>query len=109
MRHPTRISCVRTGIVAVGVLALAACVPPSSIGLGVVYVDEAPPPRRVEVISARPGPDFVWIEGYWSWNDRYVWVPGRWDRPPRRNLRWASGRWRHGPHHQWYWEPGHWK
>jgi WXXGXW repeat (2 copies) len=88
---------------------LAACVPPHRLGIDVVYVDRAPPPRRVEVIPARPGPEFVWIEGHWAWASRdYEWSPGRWERPPRRHAHWVQGRWhKHG--HEWYWEPGHWK
>lgn len=109
MRHPTRRLRRWTLIAGAGVLGLAACVPPSRIGLGVVYVDEAPPPARVEVISAPPGREFVWIAGYWTWNDEYVWMPGHWAHPPRRNLHWAPGRWHRGKHHQWYWEPGHWR
>lgn len=108
MRCDTRTSSIRTLLVA-GVVLLTACLPPTSIGLGVVYVDEAPPPPRVEVIAARPGPEFVWVAGYWSWDDDYVWVPGHWERPPRRDLHWVSGRWRRGSHHRWYWEPGHWR
>jgi hypothetical protein len=88
---------------------LAACVPPRRLGIDVVYVDRAPPPRRVEVVPARPGPEFVWIEGHWAWaNNDYAWHQGRWERPPRRHAHWVRGRWRkHG--HEWYWEPGHWK
>lgn len=88
---------------------LAACMPPRRVGIDIVYVDRAPPPRRVEVIPARPGPEFVWIGGYWAWASReYVWTPGHWERPPRRRVHWVQGRWhKHG--HEWYWEPGHWK
>ena len=88
---------------------LAACVPPRSIGLDVVYVDRAPPPRRREAIPARPGREFVWIEGHWAWaSNDYAWHPGRWERPPRHHAHWVQGRWRkHGP--AWHWEPGHWK
>jgi hypothetical protein len=76
----------------------------------VVYVDRAPPPRRVEVVPVRPGPEYVWVAGYWTWGAprEYVWTPGRWQRPPRAHARWVEGRWRkHG--HEWYWQPGHWK
>ncbi len=42
-----------------------------------------PPPRRVEVKPAKPGPNFVWVEGHWKWKGRrrgHVWVPGHWRR-----------------------------
>ena len=73
---------------------LAACVPPRRLGIDVVYVDRAPPPRRVEVIPARPGPEFVWIEGYWAWaSPEYVWTPGYWERPPRPRAHWVGVLW----------------
>ncbi len=109
MRNGSLVSNIRKLFVAAGLLVLAACLPPSRIGVGVVYVEEAPPPARVEVIPVRPGVEYVWIEGYWSWNNAYVWVPGRWDHPPRRNLHWVPGRWRGNKHKGWYWEPGHWR
>ncbi len=91
------------------VVGLAACVPPRRVRVDVVYVDRAPPPRRAEVVPARPGREHVWIAGHWTWaRHEYVWTPGHWERPPRRHARWVQGRWRkHG--RQWYWEPGHWK
>ena len=91
------------------IVGLTACVHPHRVGIDVVYVDHAPPPRRVEVIPARPGVEYVWIAGHWTWASReYAWTPGHWERPPRRRAHWVAGRWRkHG--RQWYWEPGHWK
>ncbi|HXE60197.1 MAG TPA: YXWGXW repeat-containing protein, partial [Gemmatimonadaceae bacterium] len=44
-----------------------------------VYVREAPPAERVEVISRSPGPGYVWVAGHWNWDTRqYVWISGRW-------------------------------
>lgn len=90
-------------------LALAAalaCAPGTQVG--VVYVERRPPPERVEVALASPGPGFVWIRGYWRWerND-YRWVAGRWTRPQRGYRRWEPGRWRQS-HHHWYWVEGRW-
>lgn len=75
-----------------------------------VYVREAPPPMRREVIIERPGPDYVYIRGYWIYghDGRYAWVPGHWARPNGRRHRWVDGRWvrdRHG----WYYIEGHWR
>ena len=66
-----------------------------------VWVRRPPPPpvSRV-VVGRRPGPRYVWTGGYWGWGARpggrrgYVWVPGRWRRPPRRNAVWVAPRWR---------------
>ena len=40
-----------------------------------------PPPLRVEVRPARPGPKAVWVPGHWKWRGRargHVWIPGHW-------------------------------
>jgi hypothetical protein len=66
--------------------------------VAVVYEQVQPPmpsPQR-EVIIARPGPNFTWIAGYWSWQSRshtYVWVGGRWERPPHQGANWAAAHW----------------
>lgn len=54
-----------------------------------------PPPRREVVVEqGRPGPDYVWVEGYWDGAPgRYTWVGGHWDRPPHPGMRWSSPRW----------------
>ena len=73
------------------------------------YVAVAPPPPRVEVFGVAPGPGFVWIDGYWGWGgSRYAWVPGRWERPPRRHARWEPGRWENRSGRYSY-RRGHWR
>ena len=87
-------------------LASLACA--GGMTLGVVYAERRPPPDRVEVIVASPGPDYVWVYGYWRWESHdYVWVPGHWDRPERGYHRWHRGHWTHKGH-RWYWHEGHW-
>jgi hypothetical protein len=50
----------------------------------------------------------MWVDGYWAANGgRYVWVPGRWDRPPRQGAYWSH------PHYDrysdgWHYHEGHW-
>lgn len=67
--------------------------PPPPAGQPVTVV-AAPPPPRVEVVYARPGPDFVWIGGYWAWRGgRHVWIAGHYERPPRGHRHWEEPRW----------------
>src|SRR4051812_13387194 len=33
-----------------------------------IIVQTAPPPPPVEVRAIPPGPDYVWVNGYWTWN-----------------------------------------
>ncbi len=75
---------------------------------GVVYVTDAPPPLRTEVIAVAPGPDFVWVPGWWNYDRVYVWVPGTWQRPPRVHAVWVAPRWTHTKR-GWYKTDGHWK
>ncbi len=73
-----------------------------------VIVQSAPPAPIVETIPAAPSVEFVWTPGYWAWNGRWVWVSGRYVRPPRPHAVWVQGHWtRHG--HAYHWEGGHWR
>jgi len=89
-----------------GIATLASC----GGGVGAaVYVRTPPPPDVVEVRGAAPGPGFVWIAGYQSWNgSAYVWIPGRWERPPRGRGRWQRGHWVHR-RGGWVWVEGRWR
>jgi hypothetical protein len=59
-----------------------------------VVVVTAPPPPRHEVVYGRPGPGYVWINGYWAWRGgRHVWIAGHWEMPPRRDVHWIEPRW----------------
>ena len=61
-----------------------------------IGLDAPPPPPRAEVIvqSSRPGPDYVWVAGYWDGTPgHYSWVGGHWDRPPHGHARWIAPRW----------------
>ena len=56
----------------------------------------APPPPRHEVIveRERPGPDYIWVAGYWDGAPgRYNWVAGHWERPPHAHATWVQPRW----------------
>ncbi len=68
-----------------------------------------PPPPIAEQVIVSPGPDYVWISGYWAWHHHHwEWVRGRWDLPPRRGAIWISGRWeQHGG--RVIWLDGYWR
>jgi WXXGXW repeat (2 copies) len=75
-------------------LLAAALMPAASFAQVVVRV--GPPAAIVETRPARPGGEFVWVDGYHRWDGaRYVWVPGRWDRPPHHGQRWVAHHWVH--------------
>ena len=63
---------------------------------GVVIAVAPPRPVHVGVVGVAPGPGFVWVEGWHEWRGgAYVWVPGRWERPPRPRAVWIAPHYRH--------------
>ena len=61
----------------------------AKISIGIVI--GTPPPPRVVFQPAQPGPDFVWVEGYWYPVGRqYSWHEGYWTRPPYSGARRSS-------------------
>ena len=66
-------------------------------------VNEPPPPPETETIIASPGPDYIWIGGYWGWGGgHWQWQGGHWARPPHRGAVWAAPRYYyHGGRHVW--------
>jgi hypothetical protein len=75
-------------------LALAALPAISSAGVFIgVSVNIAPPPLPVYVQPPCPEPGYIWVPGYWAWDDGYYWVPGTWVLPPQVGLLWTPGYW----------------
>lgn len=74
-----------------------------------VVVKVGPPAAVVETRPVSPGPNYVWVDGYQQWNgNAYVWVPGRWDVPPRPHARWVAHHWVHR-HGGWVMVEGRWR
>ena len=68
-----------------------------------------PPAREHENRGRAPERGYVWIGGYQRYEgDRYVWTPGRWERPPQEHQRWVGHKWRNN-HGQWEMQEGHWR
>ena len=58
-----------------------------------IQIGAPPPPRVVAVVPTRPGPDFVWVDGYWyPVGHHYKWHAGYWTRPPYEGARWVPPR-----------------
>ena len=75
-----------------------------------IIVRRPPPPLPVYVQPELPGLDYIWMPGYWAWNNAsldYYWVPGTWVLAPEPGYLWTPGYW--GWHdsvysfHQGYW------
>jgi hypothetical protein len=95
-------SLIRTTVLAALLLAGGSAGAQVSIG---IILGPPPPPRVVRVLPPNPGPEFVWVDGYWyPVERRYKWHEGYWTRPPYAGARWVV------PHHdgeqyfEGYWE-----
>ena len=54
-----------------------------------------------------PGPNFIWIDGYWNFvAGRYLWVGGYWMRPPYAGSYWIGPRWTGGRFFAGFWGRG---
>jgi len=63
-----------------------------------------PPRLRVERRPIAPGPDFVWIDGYWFADGRHWrWHGGYWTRPPYAGAGWVGPRYEGGRFYAGYW------
>jgi hypothetical protein len=66
----------------------------SQAGLFVgVSVNIAPPVLPVYVQPPCPAPGYIWMPGYWAWDEDYYWVPGTWVLAPAVGLLWTPGYW----------------
>jgi len=70
-----------------------------------IRIGPPPPPRVVYVRPPVPGPEFLWVEGYWYPVGRqYRWHAGYWTRPPYPGAVWAMPRYDGGQYFEGYWE-----
>jgi WXXGXW repeat (2 copies) len=82
---------IRTLIAALPLVALPAV---SQAGLSVgVSVNIAPPALPVYVQPPCPAQGYLWMPGYWAWDEGYYWVPGTWVMAPAVGLLWTPGYW----------------
>jgi len=97
-------SLIRVAVVAALLAGASALGGQVSIGVG-INIGPPPPPRVIRVLPPRPGPEFVWVEGYWyPAGRRYRWHPGYWTRPPYAGARWVVPRYDRSQYFVGYWE-----
>ena len=83
---------IRTTLLLAAMLVAGASASYAQVSLGIRI---GPPPRpRVERVQPRsPGPDFVWVGGYWYPSGRrYLWHAGYYTQPPYSGARWVEPR-----------------
>lgn len=70
-----------------------------------IRIGPPPPPRVLRMQPPRPGPEFVWIEGYWyPVGKKYRWHAGYWTQPPYAGARWVVPRHDGQQYFAGYWE-----
>src|ERR1700722_9466882 len=71
-----------SGMMLVAMLLAGASASHAQVSLG-IRIGPPPAPRVVHVRPVSPGPDYVWIDGYWyPAGGHYRWHEGYWSRPP---------------------------
>jgi hypothetical protein len=74
---------------AISALLLAPAPARAQVSLG-IHIGEPPAPRAYRV-PRQPGPDYVWVEGYWyPQGSRYTWHDGYWTRAPYQGAYWVQ-------------------
>jgi hypothetical protein len=70
-----------------------------------IRIGPPPPPRVVRVLPRAPGPEFVWVGGYWYVvGGRWRWHDGYWTRPPFPGARWIAPRHDGERFYEGYWD-----
>ena len=71
-----------------------------------IRIGEPPAPRAYRV-PRQPGPDYVWVEGYWyPQGSHYAWHNGYWTRPPYEGAYWVQPYYSRGQYCTGRWEGG---
>jgi hypothetical protein len=101
------------GLVAIAGLSapmISAAPPLADITLNIQLVGPPPPRHEIAVEGIRPGPDYIWVDGYWDGQPgNYTWARGHWDRPPHANARWVAPRWDRGNDGRYHKVSGMWR
>jgi len=61
-----------------------------------IAITIAPPPLPVYEQPLCPGEGYIWVPGYWAWDDDfddYYWVPGTWVLAPEVGFLWTPPWW----------------
>lgn len=73
-----------------------------------ISIGAPPAPRVLRVRPRAPGPDYVWVDGYWyADGGHYRWHAGYWSRPPYGGATWVAPRYEGGHFFNGYWNGEH--
>ena len=70
-----------------------------------IRIGPPPRPRVVRVLPRQPGPEYVWLDGYWyPVGNHYRWREGYWTRRPYLGARWIAPRYDRQVFFEGYWQ-----
>ena len=73
-----------------------------------IQIGPPPAPRYERVRPVQPGPDYVWVNGYWyPVGNHWKWHQGYWTRAPYAGAQWFVPRYEGGRYYQGYWQGEH--
>jgi len=79
----------------------------AQISIG-IQIGPPPPSREVRILPPRPGPEFVWVGGYWyPERNHYKWHAGYWTRPAYPAARWVEPHYEGGRYFAGFWDGDH--
>jgi hypothetical protein len=93
------------GLVVLAAALFAGGVPArAQVSLG-IRIGDPPPPRVIRERPRSPGPEYVWVDGYWyPVGHHYKWHSGYWTRPPYEGAHWVGPRHEGEMFYNGYWE-----
>jgi len=84
---------VRTTVLLALTLLAAASAVQAQVSIG-IRIGPPPAARVLRAQPRQPGPEYVWVGGYWyPVGRKYTWHAGYWTRPPYAGATWVA------PHH----------
>ena len=70
-----------------------------------VTIGRPPAPRVIRNRPRVPGPEYIWVDGYWFANGRkWKWHDGYWTRPPFAGAHWVTPRYEGGRFFEGFWD-----
>jgi len=86
----------RTVLFALVVLTISMAMATTSLAQIRISVGFGPPALPVYEQPLCPGDGYLWVPGYWAWDDDYgdyYWVPGTWVLAPEVGFLWTPPYW----------------
>jgi hypothetical protein len=104
---PTRLA---GGLALLSIAMFTASAALADISINIGLEGPPPPPRQEVIVGVSPGPDFIWVGGYWDGSPgHYTWVGGRWDHPPHAHGQWFAPHWDKGTDGHYHQTKGEWR